>query len=172
MVFQYSDWLNQHFNTQILILVSIFNFLWKLFTFCKPFGWNINVRFELSLCLLETSSVSASLIPLQHIWNFQPFQANSGRKKKKNRKNLQTLLFLMGSQFVQAVTLRTQELICSGKQLRASCNWLWVSWCFQDYRRCIIDTTAGTTQELKMQVRSQSNIKHKRNESLRLTCEF
>lgn len=168
MVFQYSDWLNQHFNTQILILVSIFNFLWKLFTFCRTFGWNINVRFELSLRLLETSSVSASLIPLQRISNFQ---SNSGRKTK-NRKNLQILLFLMGSRFVQAVTLRTQELICSGKQLRASCNWLWVSWCFQDYRHCIIDITAGTTQELKMQVRSQSNIKHERNESLRLTCGF
>lgn len=94
VVFQH--WLNQHFNIPILIVVSIFNFLWKLFTFYKPFGWNIEVRFQLSLSLLETTSIFASLIPSQQILNFHPFQSNSGRKKK-NRKSLQNTFFLWGS---------------------------------------------------------------------------
>lgn len=123
VVFQH--WLNQHFNTPILILVSIFNFLWKLFTFSSLFGWNIEVRFQLSLSLLETTSIFASLIPSQQILNFQPFQSNSDRQKESNRKSLQNACVPLGSQYAQFVTLCTQELIWGGKHLRGCGNWLW-----------------------------------------------
>lgn len=121
-VFQH--WLNQHVNTPILILISIFNFLWKLFTFCKLFGSNIEVKFQLSLSLLRTTSIFASLYALTTNFEFSTFSVKF-RKKEIYRKSLQNTCIPVGSQCIEFVILWTQELIWGGKHLRGCGNWLW-----------------------------------------------
>lgn len=57
---------------------------------------------------------------LMTYFEFSAFSAEF-REKEKIGKISETLLFLWAP-FVQAVALCTQELLCGGKQLRASCS--------------------------------------------------